>query len=160
MNNLLLDHPDISIPAFAAPAAWHMQLDVSLNEEHVFLTLHDDAGRRRDLGERAHHYILLVLARLRVEDAARGIDRCSQGWVDMERLSTMIGLDRNHLNIQIFRARRQILAAATPLPPDTDVVERRRGEVRFGDFDVRIVRGARVEAELHRYAPVVARNTA
>ena len=145
-------------PPGAPRRAWSMRFDVSLDEEHVFLTLLDDAGRSCSLGERIHHYTLLVLARLRLEDAARGIDRGSAGWVDMERLSTMIGIDRSHLNIQIFRARRQILDALAPAAEQAEAVERRRGEVRFGGFDFCIVRGGSVEGRCQRHDAVIGRN--
>ncbi|GAB2869731.1 hypothetical protein GCM10027277_43760 [Pseudoduganella ginsengisoli] len=99
-----------------------------------------------DLGERAHHYNLLVLARLRLDDAQRGIDSASQGWVGMEQLSRMLGLDPCHINIHIHRARRQLAQALPPALRHIDVVERRRGELRFGPYGIHIMRGARLEA--------------
>lgn len=161
MNSHLPDRSAFTPPPalpFPLPPHWSMYFDVSLDEEHVFLTLHDGTGRQHCLGERIHHYALLMLARLRVEDAARGMDPADQGWVDMERLSRMIGIDRSHLNIQIFRARRQILDALGPDMAQADAVERRRGEVRFGPFDLCIVRGGGVEARCQRMAPVIGRN--
>lgn len=121
-----------------------MLFEVSLNEEHVFLTLQDEGPQRIHLGERVHHYSLLVLARLRLADAARGIEAGGQGWIDNERLLKMLGVDGGHLNIQLFRARRQILSA---VPEMAGVIERRRGEVRFGEMGVRIYRGATLEAQ-------------
>ena len=134
----------LPLPAMPAAQAWTMQFQVSLNEEHVFLTLLDDGSRVIDLGERVHHYSLLVLARLRLADAARGIESGSQGWVGIEQLLKMLGMDGGHLNIQLFRARRQLLQVL----PAMQLVERRRGELRFGSFGVRIVRGATLEAQL------------
>jgi hypothetical protein len=137
--------PATTVPA--TPAAWTMQFDVSLNEEHVFLTLLDEGAHCIDLGERVHHYSLLVLARLRLADAARGIETGGQGWVDNERLLKMLGVDGGHLNIQLFRARRQIMAALPAAPELVGVIERRRGEIRFGEIGVRIFRGATLEAQ-------------
>ena len=45
-----------------------------------------------DLAVRTHHYLLLQLARHRCEDAARGLDSKSQGWVYAEQLAAELGL--------------------------------------------------------------------
>ncbi len=146
-------------PAQPLPEArWTMKFHVSLNEEHVFIALHEGVAPPLDLGERVHHYCLLVLARLRVADAARGIDGSSQGWVDVQQLARMLGLDVAHLNIQLFRARRQIQEVLPAGLADAQVVERRRGEVRFGGFGIEVVRGAQLEAQLQRPAAVSAGN--
>ena len=118
---------------------------VSLDEEHVWLAIGDE-NQQLDLGERSHHYTLLTLARLRLADAKRRLDVHAQGWVELERLAKMLGIDPGHLNIQIFRLRKQ-LALALPcgsrLP---DLVERRRGALRFGNMRFSIVRGVKLEA--------------
>ena len=99
----------------AGGAAISLHFDVSLDEEHVFLSITQDQ-RRLDLGERVHHYALLTLARRRLADRASGIDPHSQGWIDTELLSKMLGLEAAHLNIQIFRMRRQIALAMRGAP--------------------------------------------
>jgi len=122
-----------------------LNFKVSQNEEHISLTI-NDAERSADLGERTHHYSLLTLARLRLDDAARGTEAASQGWVEVDRLARMLGLDGPHLNIQIFRVRSQIARAFPDGGPSlVDVIERRRGQVRLGAFGFQIVRGSRVE---------------
>lgn len=155
--------PVSALSAYATPPAdWAMQFQVSLNEEHVFLTILRDGATCVELGERVHHYSLLLLARRRLEDAGRGLDSESQGWIDIEQLTRMLGLDSNYFNLQMLRARRQILQAL-PLGCGAPVViERRRGEVRFGGFRIGIVRGACVEAQwtLADAADVSARNQA
>ena len=52
-------------PAAPARAAdlQQLRLHVSLNEEHVYLSLALHGERQLDLGERSHHYCLLTLAR-------------------------------------------------------------------------------------------------
>ena len=132
----------------AGGAAISLHFDVSLDEEHVFLSITQDQ-RRLDLGERVHHYALLTLARRRLADRASGIDPHSQGWIDTERLSKMLGLEAAHLNIQIFRMRRQI-ALALAMPASPDVIERRRGQIRFGTPPVSIVRGSAIETPAPR----------
>ena len=118
--------------------------NVSQNEEHVVLAVITE-GKQIDLGERTHHYSLLTLARQRVNDALRGLDVSSQGWLGIEQLSGMLGVDAAHLNMQLFRARSQI-ARQFPLRSDLlDVVERRRGEVRFAAMPFEIIRGSQLE---------------
>jgi pSer/pThr/pTyr-binding forkhead associated (FHA) protein len=105
--------------------------DLSLDEEITRLRLRREE-REIDLGERSHHYLLLHLARHRAEEAAAGLDGKSQGWVDTDRLARELGVDHSHLNILIFRARKQI---SEQLPTGVDsepLVERRKGQVRFG----------------------------
>jgi hypothetical protein len=124
-----------------------LQFQVSLNEEHAFLALYRDGRPYTDLGERAHHYCLLTLARRRLEDSAAGLDASSQGWIDIGALSRMLGLDAAHVNIQVFRARTQFRGALPQQDRLPELVERRRGEVRLGSFGFRIVRGSRLEGE-------------
>lgn len=120
---------------------------VSLNEEHAYLTIAYDERMEIDLGERAHHYSLLTLARRRLDDAAQGLDPSTQGWVDMDQLSRMLGLNQAYLNIQIYRARQQIARALPPGARMPVIIERRRGELRFGALHFRIVRGSQIEGE-------------
>jgi len=131
------------------PAVQQLRLQVSLNEEHVYLSITLSGARQLDLGERSHHYCLLTLARQRLSDARRGVDSSGQGWLEREQLSRMLGLDTAHLNIQLHRLRQQIARA---LPPGTrldEVVERRRGELRLGTLPFCIVRGSSFEGEFH-----------
>ncbi|HLO95906.1 MAG TPA: FHA domain-containing protein, partial [Burkholderiaceae bacterium] len=122
-----------------------LELRVSLDEEHVWLTLHHE-GHVLDLGERSHHYALLTLARLRRQDADRGMGREAQGWVEHGRLAAMLGLDGSHLNIQLFRLRKQITQAmpASTLPPA--LIERRRGELRLHGLPFRVHRGDELQS--------------
>ena len=119
---------------------------ISQDEEHVSIKIMN-AGTTLDLGERAHHYLLATLARKRLDDANRGFDPASQGWIDTERLSRMLGFDASHLNIQIFRMRSQLAKVLPTEIPPPDVIERRRGEVRFASFKFQIVHGSSLEGE-------------
>lgn len=120
---------------------------VSLDEEHVFLNM-SKQNQEVDLGERVHHYLLLTLARQRLQDAKHGNhDDSNQGWVELEKLSKMLNLDFAHINIQIFRARKQVskaLPKALHLPP---IIERRIGSVRFGYSSFQIFRGSNLEGK-------------
>ena len=122
-----------------------LDFHVSLDEEHTRLTI-VHGGRATDLGERSHHYALLTLARLRAQDAQGGLDASAQGWVEHERLARMLGLEPSHLNIQLFRLRKQLAGA---LPRDArapELVERRRGELRLAPLRFRVVRGTSLQA--------------
>lgn len=104
-----------------------MELAVSLDEEHVELTV-VHRGARTPLEAREHGYILLTLARARQNDAE--LPLAEQGWLDRDRLLRMLGLDTNALNVGIYRARGQLAAAG--VEGAAGIVEVRRGRRRFG----------------------------
>lgn len=104
--------------------------NVSQNEEHVSLSFSQGAGFI-DLGVRNHHYLLLLLARQYLLDKTAGVGRNECGWVDKDRLCKMIGQNENHINIQVYRFRKQFLKAYTASEKMPQVVERRTGEIRF-----------------------------
>lgn len=120
---------------------------VSMDEEHVnvILQLGEDVF---DLGERAHHYMLLTLARQRLEDAREGLDLATQGWLDQDRMAAMLNLESSHLNIHIFRIRKQLQTALPEALSLPRLVERRPGGLRFGYPDFQIFRGATLEGTL------------
>ncbi len=120
------------------------RFDVSLDEEHMFLKL-IRGHATFDLGERAHHYLLLTLARRRLDDMQNRVDPNEQGWIELEDLSHMLDLDPPHLNIHIYRARKQIAQLEPKLSYLPQVVERRVGSVRFGCPWFTIIRGSEVE---------------
>ena len=117
---------------------------VSMDEEHVFLRIQSDEDTI-DLGERAHHYMLLTLARQRLKDAEEGLDQETQGWIETDRVADMLGIDPSHLNIQIYRSRKQINDALSELQNPPHVIERRFGGLRFGYTGFQIMRGSTVE---------------
>jgi hypothetical protein len=127
-----------------------LRFELSQDEEHAHL--HAELGDECvDLGERIHHYTLATLARLRLRDAQRGLDGHSQGWVAMDDLARMLGADPSYINIQIFRARQQLAAALPPGLQAPLLIERRRGEVRLGDYTFTVRRGAALEGGRRRH---------
>jgi hypothetical protein len=126
-------------------AAAQFNFVVSQNEEHVCLSI-ALPDQTVDLGERTHHYSLLTLARRRVQDARQGLAACNQGWLGIDQLSAMLGMEPAHLNMQLFRARGQIAKQVPNHGALSEIVERRRGEVRFAEFHVEIIRGSQLEA--------------
>lgn len=114
--------------------------NLSLDEEVTELELLH-AQQTIDLAARSHHYLMLQLARHRVQDAARGLDSKSQGWVYAEQLAAELGLDTTHMNIQIFRARKQLVDSLPDAHGHQYLLERRGGKVRFGCEKFKIFKG-------------------
>lgn len=113
---------------------------LSQNEEHASLDVH--VGQQViSLGERIHHYTLATLARQRLRDARQGVESPSQGWIALDNLARMLGVDPPYINIQMFRARQQISRALPMARQPASLFERRRGEIRFGDHPFRIMKG-------------------
>lgn len=119
---------------------------VSQCEEHVSLKLTNGTDEF-DLNERIHHYLLLTLARQRLEDIQQGLDPDAQGWVDMPQLTRMLGIDDSHANIQVYRARRQLMKCSPDKGLDINIVERRSGDLRFGLPHIQVQRGSTIENE-------------
>lgn len=94
-----------------------LDLAVSRDEEHVeaVVRLRDAA---RTLPARAHHYLLAVLARLRLAQE-------HDGWVHSDDLTRMLALDRRTVNVQIFRARQEF--GALGVIDASDLIQRRTG---------------------------------
>jgi len=114
---------------------------VSRDEEYVALRACSD-HHTIDLGARTHHYVLLTLARNRLEDrntwAASSRDRqapppeSSEGWVYQDELADKLAMDESHLNVMVFRCRRQFADAG--ILGAAGIIERRRPtrEIRLG----------------------------
>jgi hypothetical protein len=104
-----------------------LRFGVSRDEEHVQLTmLH--RGQKIALEPREHGYVLLTLARRRLEDAE--LPPPEQGWIERDLLLRMLQLDANGLNVAIYRARGQLAAAG--VEDAVGIVEVRRGQRRIG----------------------------
>jgi len=117
---------------------------LSLDEEHTWLQVRC-GPHQADLGERSHHYALATLARQRLADASEGIDPDAQGWLASARLARMLGMEPTHLNIQVFRARDQLMNALPMVSALSQVIERRRGGLRLGTVGLEVHRGSQLE---------------
>lgn len=109
-----------------------LRFEVSTDEEHVHLWMDWD-GRQVDLGERAHHYLLLTLARVRQRDQRNpALHPDSHGWLPVEDLQKMLAMDSTHLRVEIFRIRRQLVDAN--IDSAASIIERRMGarQLRIG----------------------------
>lgn len=109
--------------------------DVSRDQEDVRLTL-EHGPERWDLGARAHHWTLLLLAKTRDEDMYE--DPSERGWIYGEDLARQVRLTEGTLSVYIFRARQQI--AACGIEGAHGLVERRKPtrQLRFGGHKVLI----------------------
>ena len=121
---------DISGPTRSLGLAT-LHLLCSRDEEKILATL-TWSGEAIELGYRAHHALLLQLIRARQGDDARGFSSADSGWVHGEELARQLGVDVAHLNILIYRLRRQL--AAAEVVDAAAIIERRgrSGELRLG----------------------------
>jgi hypothetical protein len=92
--------------------AKNLELSFSVSTDEETVHVRARAGRvNLDLGVRKHHYLLLTLARRRIEDVARGLPDSSCGWVDLDELSHDPTMAGPSLNLDVFRIREQFAAA-------------------------------------------------
>ncbi len=105
------------------------RFDLSQDEESTNLTLIQN-GLEIDLGERSHHYLLVHLLRHRLDDHS--------GWLDSQLLMKELGLEETHMNIHIFRARKQVANALPNAIGHSKLIERRRGALRVNISNVEI----------------------
>jgi hypothetical protein len=82
------------------------------------------------MGTRRHNYLLLTLARQRLEDAKSNLPETSCGWVDLEELSHDPTMAPPQLNIDVFRIREQFAKAG--LADAAEIIERRPRKMRIG----------------------------
>jgi hypothetical protein len=95
---------------------------VSRDEEHVHL--HTTCGGSSfDMGARSHNYLLLTLARRRLEDAKEGTGDTACGWIYQEDLAHDPTMAPPQLNIDVFRIRKQF--AAVGVVDAANIIERR-----------------------------------
>jgi hypothetical protein len=118
----------------------HLQLifSVSRDEEHVSLRM-TCGGRTFDMGTRSHNYLLLTLARSRLEDSKEGLPETSCGWVYQEDLGAPETSD-TALNLDVYRIRRQF--GALGVADAAGIIERRprTKQLRIGTALLSVVR--------------------
>jgi len=120
--------------------------NLSLDEESTQLEL-VNGQQKVDLAVRNHHYLLAQLARHRAADAARGLDSKSRGWIYTDILAGELGLDTTHMNIYIFRLRKQIADSLPTILGLQSLLERRGGKIRFGCEKFKIYKGEALTTE-------------
>ncbi|CCQ11754.1 FHA domain containing protein [Pseudoalteromonas luteoviolacea B = ATCC 29581] len=122
-----------------------MKFNVSQDEENTQLSLLVN-NIEYDLGTRTHHYLLLLLARRRIEDKEANIESSLQGWQYREQIAKDLGIQMNHMNIMLHRARKQFADLQEHGAPDLSfMLESYFGKVRLSCPDVSIIKGAHLE---------------
>lgn len=109
------------------------------NEEHIELQA-EGRGVHEHFDHRAHFYLLLTLARLRLEDAEReDLPSAEHGWIERSELERLLRIDTQHLNLLVYRARRQFTGIG--LHDSSAIIERRTGssQLRIGTADLLVV---------------------
>ena len=102
-----------------------LRFGVTLDEEHVNIHVHTGM-QEHDLASRAYHYMLLLLARRREQDAAQNdLQPSAHGWIYQSELMQMLGLsnDLNRFNVHICRARKRFIELGIEDAPQ--IIERR-----------------------------------
>ncbi|MBB6342930.1 hypothetical protein HNP49_003118 [Pseudomonas fluvialis] len=128
---------------------------VSADDWHVRLQI-EQGAQRLDLGERVHHYVLLLLARefcqqqeQRWLNGNSSYDPLSLGWIERECLHKMIGDSDTQLNVKIFRAIKQISCAlASADLPTFKPVLTRVGCIRFACPNFTIFKDSSLEYDV------------
>jgi hypothetical protein len=82
-----------------------LDLGVSADEEYVEVTARLQSGPT-PIPPRAHHYLLLVLARARLQDAADGVTPGERGWLYTSDLRKALGVSANAYYVMAHRCRR------------------------------------------------------
>ena len=125
------------------------RFDLSPDEEHIKLSL-TVRGVEMDLGERAHNYLCLSLARKRVDDIQQGFQKEDQGWINTEDLLRDLSMelqrevDEYYLNLHVHRFRK-LLSETQPYGMlFSEILERRRSEVRFAHAAFIVVKEGKV----------------
>lgn len=99
-----------------------MRFAVSRDEEHVGVSLlqgNDVVA----LPSRIHHYLLLTLARARLEDRLDpDASEAEAGWMSVDELLDTLRIEESHLNVYICRARKDLVRAK--VHGATDLIER------------------------------------
>ena len=105
-----------------------LRFRVSQNEEAVEVDI-IGSGKTLSLPERAHHYPLLHLSRLRRQDLANDVPAHEAGWIDRHQLAADLRTSSTSLNVQLYRARKQYAEAG--LGGAEELIARRGREIRL-----------------------------
>ncbi|MFO0588584.1 MAG: FHA domain-containing protein [Polyangiaceae bacterium] len=110
------------------------------NDEQVQLALLHEGGEIA-LGQRQYHLPLLVLAKAFLADEHLAPEE--RGWVERDKVCRDLGIDAGKLNVDIYRARKQLMAAGVLGAPNLVTRRLDTGHMRLGVQAVEIVKAAR-----------------
>jgi hypothetical protein len=118
-----------------------IELTFRVSRDEEFVELRAACGERQvSLGSRAFNYLLLTLARRRMQDAEAGVPDDACGWVDVDDLSHDPSMAPPQLNLDVFRIRRHFTSAR--IGDAESIVERRvrPRQLRIGTGRIHVVR--------------------
>jgi hypothetical protein len=119
--------------------------NISQDEELTELKVHHN-NEVIDLKFRCHHYLTALLARYKENMKGSDLDEAFKGWVPIKKLSRDLGLCENHINIQIHRARKQLIDTCSELGLTAPLlIERKKGHARFISDNYKIFKGNKLE---------------
>lgn len=118
--------------------------DLSQDEETTELNIVVE-DKTFSLELRTHHYVTLLLARIKFQDIGKQLPEEEQGWIYTDVLAHDLGVEVNHLNILIHRARKQFSEAFSGYLDASQFLQRKAGKLRFGGVQFRINKGAKQE---------------
>ena len=122
--------------------AW-FEFTLSADQEKINIKITVNA-LSMDLGEHSYNYLLLTLARKRLEDIEAGYEPKDQGWQSIEYLTRELSkdelkeVDQYNLNLRIHRLRKGLQKLKPHGSQFVNVIERRKGEIRFGHPKIKI----------------------
>ncbi len=126
---------------------------VSRDEEEVDIKIIVN-DLQLDLGIRIYNHILLKLVRQRIADERNGCDVDQLGWVSMDEMTGFLSkellkeVDDYYLNIQIYRLRNKIMELKPYGYLFSNIIERKKGELRFNHPYFKIVKGETQTAQI------------
>lgn len=129
------EHPSLATVALDS-AEVRLVFKVSRDEEYVELVV-NKGGRAHSFTHRSHIYLLLLLARTRLEDLRSSEAVPSEhGWIETKRLANMLKTSSEQINVLVWRAREQLQKIDADLAHR--LVERRPalGQLRIGFGDL------------------------
>jgi len=117
------DDPTVETDVHRVPlASAVLYLAVSQDEEQIAAELRVSAGARI-LPARVYLYLLVLLARHRLEDTALGISPSEAGWRYADEIAQALAVDQQSLNVQVYRARSDVEKLA--FQDSSSIIERR-----------------------------------
>jgi hypothetical protein len=151
-------------PGAAAPRSDDLRFvfRVSSDDWHVRLCI-EVGDTELDLGERVHHYLLLLLAREYCQQQQRLIQRqdlqpseldpLSLGWLEREELHRMIGDNEAQFNVKLCRAVKQIGHALQSVGLDSfKPISIRVGSIRLNAANFLIFKDSKLQLEVRDWS--------
>jgi hypothetical protein len=123
-------------------------INVSQDEESTQLSVKAN-DHTIDLGTRTHHYLVLLLARTRIEDKNANLESTQQGWMYRDDLVKALGIQTNHMNIMVHRIRKQLSEIEHDGMDELNyLIETDNGKVRLNCQEITIIKGNKLETRI------------